>query len=83
MSITWKLHIIAVHPYISIQAESDTFVRFGIVMLCVERYDDCYQIYDCDGTYKLIKNRFPLIVFGRSEENIEPAPKKGRGRVHR
>ena len=26
-----------------------------------------HQIYHCDGTYKIVRNRFPVIVFGRSD----------------
>ena len=33
----------------------------------IEAFKDHYAIFHVDGTYKIIKNRFPVIVFGRSD----------------
>lgn len=35
----------------------------------ISRYSNHYSIFHIDGTYKLVKNRFPVIAYGRSDSN--------------
>jgi len=35
----------------------------------VSKYPGHYAIFHIDGTYKLLKNRFPVIAYGRSDSN--------------
>lgn len=35
----------------------------------ISKYAGHYAIFHIDGTYKLIKNRFPVIAYGRSDTN--------------
>ncbi len=51
-------------------SDNDPFVVYFSskhLQLNMSRYPDHNAIFHIDGTYKLIKKRFPVLVFGRSD----------------
>ena len=59
-------------PYSILGSDTDPFiVCFTSKHLLgnISKYEGHHAVFHIDGTYKLIKNRFPVIVYGRSDMN--------------
>ncbi len=57
---------------IGIGSDSDPFIvcfTSKHLLNNISKYDGHHAVFHIDGTYKLIKNRFPVIVYGRSDMN--------------
>ena len=57
---------------IGVGSDSDPFIvcfTSKHLLKNMSKYSEHYSVFHIDGTYKLVKNRFPVIAYGRSDTN--------------